>query len=183
MTGIKDIVAEEWRQFQLVQNEGGRASCQDDFPEFQRQRESQFKAWPQQLLDSYYQDLLDAAQQGRNLLTEKYAYMMRETAPERFAAMEHLLPPVDGEKRALVEEIVAAHLEWAEAFAAEFLRHFDVQGHGKRALGGYLPAGDILGGDGIVPGIEQHGAARQFERIGPGGAFRLLDIGDHALRQ
>ena len=120
MTGIKDIVAEEWRQFQLVQNEGGRASCQDDFPEFRRQRESQFRAWPQQLLDSYYQDLLDAAQQGRNLLTEKYAYMMRETAPERFAAMEHLLPPVDGEKRALVEEIVAAHLEWAERFAERF---------------------------------------------------------------
>ena len=120
MTSIEDIVAEEWRQFQLVQNEGGRASCQDNFPEFQRQRESQFRAWPDELRNSYYQDLLDAAQQGRNLLTEKYAYMMRETAPERFAAMEHLLPPIDAEKRGLVEEIVAAHLEWAEAFAAEF---------------------------------------------------------------
>lgn len=120
MTGIEAIVAEEWRQFQQVNNEGGRASCQDDFPEFRRQRESQFKAWPEALRDSYYQDLLDAAGEGRNLLTEKYAYMMRETAPERFAAMAHLLPPVDAEKRALVEEIVAAHLQWAEEFAAEF---------------------------------------------------------------
>ena len=120
MTAIADIVAEEWRQFQQVQNEGGRASCQDDFPEFRRQRESQFKAWPEALRDSYYQDLLDAAGEGRNLLTEKYAYMMRETAPERFAAMAHLLPPVDAAKQALVEEIVAAHLQWAEEFAAEF---------------------------------------------------------------
>ena len=36
MTGIADIVAEEWRQFQQVNNEGGRASCQDNFPEFRR---------------------------------------------------------------------------------------------------------------------------------------------------
>ena len=120
MTGIADIVAEEWRQFQQVNNEGGRASCQDNFPEFRRQRESQFRAWPEELRESYYQDLLEAAAAGRSLLTEKYAYMMRETAPERFAAMEHLLPPIDAEKRGLVEEIVAAHLEWAEAFAAEF---------------------------------------------------------------
>ena len=46
--------------------------------------------------------------------------MMRETAPERFAAMEHLLPPVSGEKKALVEQLVACHLEWAEEFAARF---------------------------------------------------------------
>ena len=120
MTAVEDIVAEEWRQFQQVHNEGGRASCQDNWEEFRRQRSSQFLAWPEKLRTSYHQDLLEAAIGGRNLLTEKYAWMMRETAPERFAAMEHLLPPIDAEKRGLVEEIVAAHLEWAEEFAAEF---------------------------------------------------------------
>ena len=139
MTGIADIVAEEWRQFQQVNNEGGRASCQDNFPEFRRQRESQFKAWPEQLRESYYQDLTVAAKEGRSLLTEKYAYMMRETAPQRFAAMEHLLPPIDAEKRGLVEEIVAAHLEWAEGFAAEFPLY--------AATGRPLKAADALTGE------------------------------------
>ena len=120
MSVIEEIVAEEWRQFQQVKNEGGRASCQDDREEFHRQRESQFLAWDDALRDSYYRDLREAAASGRNLLTEKYAYMMRETAPRRFAAMERLLPPLSPEKLALVEEIVAAHLAWAEEFAAEF---------------------------------------------------------------
>ena len=29
MVSIDDIIKEEWRQFQLVKNEGGRADCQD----------------------------------------------------------------------------------------------------------------------------------------------------------
>ena len=120
MTAVEDIVAEEWRQFQQVHNEGGRASCQDNWDEFRRQRSSQFLAWPEKLRTSYHEDLLEAAIAGRNLLTEKYAWMMRETAPEHFAAMEHLLPQVGKEKRALVEQLVACHLEWAEEFAEEF---------------------------------------------------------------
>ena len=44
MSVIEEIIAEEWRQFQQVKNEGGRASCQDDWEEFHRQRESQFLA-------------------------------------------------------------------------------------------------------------------------------------------
>lgn len=120
MSIIEDIVTEEWRQFQQVQNEGGRASCQEDRAEFFRQRASQFQAWDQELRDSYYRDLMEAAADERNLLTEKYAYMMAETAPQRFAALEHLLPPVSGEKQALVEQIVAAHMQWAEEFAACF---------------------------------------------------------------
>ena len=27
---IEEIVREEWRQFQLINSQGGRASCQDD---------------------------------------------------------------------------------------------------------------------------------------------------------
>ena len=120
MTAVEDIVAEEWRQFQQVHNEGGRASCQDNWEEFRRQRSSQFLAWPEKLRTSYHQDLLEAAIAGRNLLTEKYAWMMRETAPERFAAMEQLLPAVSEEKKQLVEQLVACHVAWAEEFAARF---------------------------------------------------------------
>lgn len=34
MVSIDDIIKEEWRQFQLVKNEGGRADCQDNWQEF-----------------------------------------------------------------------------------------------------------------------------------------------------
>ena len=120
MSSIQEIVAEEWRQFQQVKNEGGRAACQDNWEEFRRQRESQFRAWSPELRESYYQDLREAAAAGRNLLTEKYAYMMKETAPKRFAALARLLPPISREKQALVESIVAVHLAWAGEFAAAF---------------------------------------------------------------
>lgn len=120
MARVEDIVQAEWRQFQQVRNEGGRASCQDDWPEFQRQRSAQFRAWSGELRDSYYQDLLEAEACGRNLLTEKYARMMAETAPERYAEIAPLLPPLLPEQRQLAEEIVGLHLQWAEDFAADF---------------------------------------------------------------
>ena len=39
---IGKIVDEEWAQFQLVNNQGGRASCQDDWRQFSIMRGSQF---------------------------------------------------------------------------------------------------------------------------------------------
>lgn len=135
---IAAIVAEEWRQFQLVRNEGGRASCQDDWPEFNRQRSAQFRAWSEELRDSYYQDLRDAAAQGRNLLTEKYAWMMAETAPERFAELRPFLPELGAEQRALIEEIVELHLRWAADFAADFPLY---AGSGRPLRAAEAPAG------------------------------------------
>lgn len=47
---IGKIVDEEWAQFQLVNNQGGRASCQDDWRQFSIMRGSQFSVWPENLL-------------------------------------------------------------------------------------------------------------------------------------
>ena len=68
MSNIREIVEEEWRQFQKVNNQGGRASCQDDWKTFYIRRKSQFLVWPQEILDSYYDDLCKAREEGRNLL-------------------------------------------------------------------------------------------------------------------
>ena len=54
---IKAVIEEEWRQFDLVQNEGGRASCQDNWPTFRLRRYAQFAPWPVELLVSYFSDL------------------------------------------------------------------------------------------------------------------------------
>ena len=50
---IDQIVALEWKQFQAVQNEGGRAACQDDWETFQIMRKSQFMAWDMDVLISF----------------------------------------------------------------------------------------------------------------------------------
>ena len=78
---IDEVIEREWEQFQYVQNEGGRASCQDDHETFVIMRKSQFMNWTQELLESYRQDLIEAEAAHWNLLTEKYARMMESTAP------------------------------------------------------------------------------------------------------
>ena len=47
---IEKIVDEEWAQFQLLNNEGGRASCQNDRRQFDIMRASQFSVWTEELL-------------------------------------------------------------------------------------------------------------------------------------
>lgn len=120
MASIEDVVREEWLQFQLVNNEGGRASCQDDWQQFNIMRTSQFMAWPQEVLDSYYNDLMEAKASDRNLLFEKYAFMMRETAPDRFEMVKGALPELSEKKAHLIECIVEAQVRWAEEFQEKY---------------------------------------------------------------
>lgn len=82
----ENLIQMEWQQFYQVHNEGGRASCQEDPKTFAIMRRSQFTAWPEALVDSYTADLEAAEEVGRNLLTEKYAWMMEDTAPGRVRA-------------------------------------------------------------------------------------------------
>lgn len=119
MSNIREIVEEEWRQFQKVNNQGGRASCQDDWKTFYIMRKSQFLVWPQEILDSYYDDLCKAREEGRNLLFAKYAYMMESTAPEEFEKLKKVLPVISDGRKMRVDETVAAHVKWAEEFEQE----------------------------------------------------------------
>ena len=117
------IVEHEWAQFQRVNNEGGRADCQGDWPTFHQMRISQFLTWPLPLLDSYAGDLDDADATGRNLLTEKYARMMASTEPDRYAReIGPQLPVLDGNRLARQEAIITVQLAWALAFRCEYPR-------------------------------------------------------------
>jgi hypothetical protein len=117
---ITEIVAIEWRMFQSVPNIGGRASCQDDLKTFEIMRSSQAASWSEVALESYLNDLKDAENASRNLLTEKYARMMKFTSPSEYARIEHLLPPVDPEAFNLVDKIVAILLAWAKELTERF---------------------------------------------------------------
>lgn len=117
---IDKIVRLEWAQFDKVKNEGGRADCQDDWNTFSIMRKSQYMTWNDDLLISYCGDLMDADARGWNLIMEKYARMMKSTAPERYAELEKDLPDRSEERNAIAEEIIKIQVAWMEEFAAKY---------------------------------------------------------------
>lgn len=117
---IYEVIGLEWKQFDKVQNEGGRASCQNDYETFYIMRASQYLTWPESLLRSFIGDLKDAALKGWNLITEKYARMMKDTGPMAYKTIESRLPHLSEERIRLQEVIIRIQVGWMEAFAQEF---------------------------------------------------------------
>ena len=111
---IAGIIAIEWKMFQGVPNIGGTAPCQEEQQTFEIMRMSQAASWSEAALESYLADLTEAQKQGRNLMTEKYARMMKSTSPEEYARIEHLVPHVDPEVFLLIEKIAMIVLDWEE---------------------------------------------------------------------
>ena len=117
---IEKIIELEWRFFDLVQNEGGRAPCQDDWNSFRIMRGSQFMAWSTPLRESWYEDLLLARSEGRNPLTEKYGYMMYVADPRANSAIMGRLPSVSEEKKSLSRKIADRLVRQSAAFARRY---------------------------------------------------------------
>ena len=124
------LIAMEWEDFSNVNNEGGRADCQEDPETFARMRHAQFAPWPESLTDSYISDLAEAKEQGRNLPAEKYAWMMESTAPEAFSRIRYLLPEMSAAKADLVERIVRREVRWM----AEYYEKYPHLAAGNRPL-------------------------------------------------
>ncbi|MCI8940858.1 MAG: DUF4125 family protein [Dorea sp.] len=126
---VNQIVELEWKQFQNVKNEGGRADCQDNWETFEIMRKSQFLVWNREVLESYLRDLREAEENGWNLLTEKYARMMASTAPEQYREIEGRLPARSPKRIEQQEELIAMQVRWEETFAK---RYPGVAGRGRR---------------------------------------------------
>lgn len=103
---IEKIISSEFRMFQKVVNREGRAACQDDYQTFEIMRSSQFAAWSDAMVESYDHDLRQAIRDGRNLVAEKYAWMMQDTFPEEFEEIVSILPPICAGKISIIQEIV-----------------------------------------------------------------------------
>lgn len=114
---IDEIVQREWDFFQLVHNQGGRASCQNDRQTFTIMRASQMGALSMDVCTSYLMDLKQAQAEGINPLACKYAYMALCAHPEDAKTLSPLLPPLSDETIALSEKIMGYILGWAEAYA------------------------------------------------------------------
>jgi len=117
---IAEIVDREWEMFRNVKNIGGRAACQDDYDTFAIHRLSQSESWSIQTLESYLEDLKEAEMNGRNLLSEKYARMMAFTSPAEYRQIAHLLPPLEDDIPALIDQIVDIVLEWERELAEKY---------------------------------------------------------------
>ena len=113
---ILSIIDMEFSMFDRVHNEGGRADCQDNRRMFEAMRSSQFLTWDEETLGSYKEDLREASKSGRNLLTEKYAFMMEDTDPEGFGRLKGALKMPGKGALLLVDEIMDLYMRQTEDF-------------------------------------------------------------------
>ena len=114
----RDILEMEWQMFSHVNDGGPKASCQEDEQFYKLMRKSQLMVWEPEVRESYHADLKAAVEAGRNLMIEKYAYMMAFTDPEYFAMIRHLLPEVPEEKKRIADRIAAIQTQEASSLSA-----------------------------------------------------------------
>lgn len=126
----RKIVEAEWVMFQQVQGIDGRADCQDNWKTFLIMRLSQFEGWDENVLESYMDDLKEAKAQERNLVMEKYAYMMEETDPVYFLSIQNLLPEVSEGKKLMAEKIADYYMAWEKEVD---ILYPNVRRHGRPA--------------------------------------------------
>lgn len=117
---IEDILQREWKMFQAVKNIGARAACQDDLRTFRIMRSSQAAGWSEETIESYKQDLIEAENTGGNLLSEKYGHMMESTSPAEHAEISCLLPKIDSEAIALIDQIMPIIMQWEVELEKKF---------------------------------------------------------------
>lgn len=114
-TLIRRIISEEYRMFSAVENIGGRASCQDDFDTFYIMRYAQHSIFTENTLESYLKDIEAAKAAERNLVTEKYSWMMEETDPIWFTErLSPYLPRISEWKMRMVERMTLTFMECYE---------------------------------------------------------------------
>lgn len=114
------IAKAEFEAFDKVQNEGGRASCQNNWPTFKVMRMSQYMTWTEDMLLQYLYEFKTNYEHGRNMVEEKYARMMESTAPEDYATFADQLPTLSKEKKAIMEQVIGLQVKWMEEFALAY---------------------------------------------------------------
>ncbi|MCH5251201.1 MAG: DUF4125 family protein [Lachnospiraceae bacterium] len=117
---VNQIAEVEFKAFDKVQNVGGRASCQNDWPTFSIMRKSQYMTWNRTMLIQYLYDFVREFSLGHNLIEEKYGRMMESTAPQEYEAIKEHFPVITPEKKAIIEQIVQMQVEWMEEFAKQY---------------------------------------------------------------
>lgn len=111
---LKEIVKYEWDFFTNVNNLNKRSYCQDDSHTFIYSRLCYWGIYNDIILSSYLNDLISAKNNNRNLVAEKYAYMMKDTDPQYYGTIEDKLPKVTLYKKNLIDSIMLIYMSWEE---------------------------------------------------------------------
>lgn len=118
---IELILRREWEMFKKVGSMDGPVACQEDWPTFRIMRYSYYHAWSDKMLKNYAQDMTEAIEKGRNLVMEKYAYMMEFTDPAYYASkLAPYLPEIDGETKGMIDEITKVLVAEEKEFALKY---------------------------------------------------------------
>lgn len=136
---INEILEKEWNLFTNLNNTGKRASCQDNKQEFLITRSSQWENLNRNICYSYLKDLYLASETGRNLLFEKYAYMMEYTHNDEYENIKMYLPNEDERKNRVIEKIEEIVIKWEEEFYNKYPK-----------ISNYVRQIDKIGEDGIA---------------------------------
>lgn len=121
---IDRIIQNEWEMF-ITLNDGedplkkNRPSCRDFPEEFKLHRESKLTPWSHNSLSSYLNDLTQARDMKRNLMTYKYA------------RMDNLIPCEN--KSPFIDSIATALVNWQKEFITKYPR---IMSKGRALSGG-----------------------------------------------
>lgn len=112
MSLVERIVEYEWNMLQALNSEQKHLECKNNKYMFLLMRKSQWLIYPLSVHSAYMNDLYRAVSEKRNLLFEKYAYMLKHTHPSKFKEIEGSLPLISIEKRHLIDRIIENHKIW-----------------------------------------------------------------------
>jgi len=101
---VEQIIETEWPMFHQVNGEE-RTGCQNNYAMFRAMRGAQFRTWSIRAVECYLEDLKAAQAIGRNLLREKYIWMMEHTDPAGFARFKDELPVLSEEQEQLIAQL------------------------------------------------------------------------------
>ena len=133
------IIEIEWNMFQETNNIGGRADCQDDYKTFHIMRHSQYENWSSPMIVYYYNFLCQCEAEKRNLVTEKYARMMKYTDTQYYNEhIAHYLPSVPQDNYQIIDRIIPVLVDWERKFAEAYPK---LAGRGRP-----ITSGDDAGG-------------------------------------
>jgi hypothetical protein len=108
---INEIIALELKMFQKVNNEGGKADCQNQPEAFRTMRQITYEVLSPQVLGAWLSDLRNAERAGRNVMTEKYALMCGNIE----------MPEISK----TIKNIISCELAWLQTAVKEHPEYFD----------------------------------------------------------
>lgn len=118
---IEKIVSIEHNFFRSTKSIDGPAPCQSQENTFILARTAQWSLYPNEVLESYLNDLENSLKNNQNLISIKYGYMMKNTSPSEYEKIKNKLPLISEKKENMIEAIVLINMFWEEEVRKDYI--------------------------------------------------------------